>query len=230
SGGRADRHEAEPLAFARRLVTLAERMEHSAAVSDAARLVVDALVDDLALCDRASVVARTGRASPPFSAHTDDVAERLADVTTFLGGTPRLHVTMPASAPARTAYSDVAWRRFLERLTRQGVHAMYAARLGTDRQRIGTVVLYSARADAFDGTSHAIACDYVSIALRHRVEVTNLGTALETRGLIGSAMGILMERRRLSETAAWELLSRASQNHNIRLAEICRRVVESSQR
>jgi AmiR/NasT family two-component response regulator len=75
----------------------------------------------------------------------------------------------------------------------------------------------------------AIAVDrLVSRDLAARREV-QLREAVEAQKLIGQATGIMMERHRLTATVAFELLKVASQNRNIKLREIARRVIETGQ-
>ncbi|CAM3586361.1 GAF and ANTAR domain-containing protein [Kibdelosporangium persicum] len=56
------------------------------------------------------------------------------------------------------------------------------------------------------------------------LEQVHLRRALETRDVIGQAKGILMQRRGISADEAFELLRRASQDLNIKLAEVARTV------
>ncbi|MGQ3554861.1 ANTAR domain-containing protein, partial [Streptomyces rochei] len=48
--------------------------------------------------------------------------------------------------------------------------------------------------------------------------------AMETRHAIGEAMGILMERHRMSEDDAFNVLRRLSQHHNIKLRDVAQKV------
>jgi AmiR/NasT family two-component response regulator len=52
-----------------------------------------------------------------------------------------------------------------------------------------------------------------------------LQLALKSRDVIGHAMGILMERHRISDKEAFQRLSAASQNLNIRLKEVADQIV-----
>ncbi len=75
----------------------------------------------------------------------------------------------------------------------------------------------------------AIAVDrLVSEDLAARREV-QLRDAVEGQKLIGQATGIMMERHRLTATVAFELLRVASQNRNIKLREIARRVIDTGE-
>lgn len=56
-------------------------------------------------------------------------------------------------------------------------------------------------------------------------QITHLHRALVTRDLIGRAKGILQARLGLADQAAFELLSRTSQNANVRLVTVAARLV-----
>ncbi|HEY3339012.1 MAG TPA: ANTAR domain-containing protein [Propionicimonas sp.] len=75
----------------------------------------------------------------------------------------------------------------------------------------------------------AIAVDrLVSQDLAAKREV-QLREAVEGQKVIGQATGIMMERHRLTATVAFELLRVASQNRNIKLREIARRVIDTGE-
>lgn len=59
-------------------------------------------------------------------------------------------------------------------------------------------------------------------------EIGSLRRALETRDVIGQAKGMIMERFGISAEAAFALLKNLSQEANVRLAEIARRLVTAS--
>ena len=63
-------------------------------------------------------------------------------------------------------------------------------------------------------------------ALATAEESEGLTRALDTRKLIGQAQGILMERLDLTEDRAMAYLMRISQDRNIKLREVARRIVE----
>jgi GAF domain-containing protein len=54
-----------------------------------------------------------------------------------------------------------------------------------------------------------------------------LREALSNRGIIGMAKGILMASSNLDEHAAFQMLVKASQRENVKLREICERIVDS---
>lgn len=57
-------------------------------------------------------------------------------------------------------------------------------------------------------------------------EVDNLRRALDTRDVIGMAKGIIIARKGCRPEEAFEVLSRASQRENRKLADLARQVVD----
>ena len=56
-----------------------------------------------------------------------------------------------------------------------------------------------------------------------------LNDALASRGTIGQAQGILMERERITADQAFEVLRKASQQLNIKLRDIAQRLVDTGE-
>jgi AmiR/NasT family two-component response regulator len=61
------------------------------------------------------------------------------------------------------------------------------------------------------------------------VEVGHLRKALASRDVIGQAKGVLMERFKLSAEEAFGLLVQASQNRNIRVADLGSELAETGE-
>lgn len=55
--------------------------------------------------------------------------------------------------------------------------------------------------------------------------VENLNRALETRTVIGMALGILMQRLDLDDEQAWSYLTRCSQDQNRRVCDLASTIV-----
>ena len=62
-----------------------------------------------------------------------------------------------------------------------------------------------------------------------RREIEHLRRALVTRTVIGQAIGILMERRRITAEEAFEELKNASQRANVKLAQIAEDLTETGE-
>ncbi|NYE38610.1 transcriptional regulator with GAF, ATPase, and Fis domain [Nocardioides cavernae] len=101
--------------------------------------------------------------------------------------------------------------------------------LFTNEDRIGALNLYSRSLDAFDDRTveegYAIAA-HVSIAVAASQEVDALTQGLASRTVIGQATGMLMERYDLDPARAFSVLSRMSQEGNIKLRTLAEQIVE----
>ena len=72
----------------------------------------------------------------------------------------------------------------------------------------------------------AIALANAQLFARSAELAHNLSVALETRGVIEQAKGMIMARRRCDEDAAFEVLRRASQESNVKVRDLSRQVVD----
>jgi PAS domain S-box-containing protein len=73
----------------------------------------------------------------------------------------------------------------------------------------------------------ALAVDRIVAEQRAADREANLQVAMESHRLIGQAIGILVERHRLTPGLAFARLRTASQNRNLKLREVARRVIET---
>jgi AmiR/NasT family two-component response regulator len=70
---------------------------------------------------------------------------------------------------------------------------------------------------------------HTAVAVANRREVQQLHEALESRTVIGQATGILMERFGLDSDAAFGVLRRLSQTHNIKIHSLAGDLVAHGQ-
>ncbi|HEX8092870.1 ANTAR domain-containing protein, partial [Jatrophihabitans sp.] len=128
--------------------------------------------------------------------------------------------------------TETRWPAWTARAQALGAGSLLACELATPRGRLGALNLYSSRPHAFDSTATAlipVLAVQVGIALARAHNEANLKAAIESRQLIGQAVGILMERHRLGPTAAFDLLVKASQTSQLKLREVAQRVNETGQ-
>jgi AmiR/NasT family two-component response regulator len=67
--------------------------------------------------------------------------------------------------------------------------------------------------------------DHTSVVMGTVIAVDDLHHALQTRQLIGQAVGIVMYRYAVDERAAFAYLSRISQHGNVKLHEVAAKIV-----
>lgn len=132
---------------------------------------------------------------------------------------------------------DPAFPEFGPQAARLGVRSILALRLLTDH-RLGSLNLYAALPAAFvllDRAKAIILASHASTALdtaqtrAHDSDATdpNFHAALASRGIIGQAQGILMERERITAEQAFNVLRRASQDLNVKLRDVAQRLVDT---
>ena len=133
---------------------------------------------------------------------------------------------------------DLRWLHFAPRATEAGVRCVLALPLSADAQ-LGALNLYARYPLAFGVVDRARAAILVSLAslalsVAHSHEdeerrAANLHAALASRETIGEALGILMERERITGHQAFDILRRASQHLNIKLREVAENLIETGE-
>ncbi|MFJ9147925.1 GAF and ANTAR domain-containing protein [Streptomyces sp. NPDC102270] len=120
-----------------------------------------------------------------------------------------------------------SWPRFGAAARDLGIGSMTGVLLYTHDADFGALNLYSRRPGAFGKdieTAGWLLASHAAVALADARTIDQLEEAMETRHAIGEAMGILMERHKLSEDDAFNVLRRISQQHNIKLRDVAQRV------
>jgi GAF domain-containing protein len=135
-------------------------------------------------------------------------------------------------------HTDLRWPSFSAEATRRGIRSVLALPLASDSQE-GALNLYAHYPAAFGVVDRAKATILVSlaslalsVAQSHEDEerrAENLNAALGTRETIGEALGILMERERITANQAFDILRRASQHLNIKLREVAQNLVDTGE-
>ena len=134
---------------------------------------------------------------------------------------------------------DPAYPLFGPRAADLGIRSVLALRLVADHRR-GALNLYAELPRAFgivDRAKAVILATHASTALdaaeaRARTadaSERNLHDALASRGIIGQAQGILMERERITAAQAFDVLRHASQDLNVKLRDVAQRLVDSGE-
>jgi hypothetical protein len=125
---------------------------------------------------------------------------------------------------------DPRWPRFGADAALLGFSSLFALEIYNNDQSRGALNLYSRERDAFQGEHDLVRLFgyYAAGILGYAAEVDQLHRALETRGEIGRAVGIIMERFGLNEQRAFEFLIRVSQTGNVKLRTVAHSIVESA--
>jgi AmiR/NasT family two-component response regulator len=110
--------------------------------------------------------------------------------------------------------------------------AQLAVKLYLDDQgTLGGLNLDSTQTEDIDQDAEAIAdlfAAHAAIALGQVHQREGLRQALQSRKVIGQAIGILMERYDMNEDRAFDFLLRTSSHANIKLRDVAARLVDES--
>jgi GAF domain-containing protein len=96
------------------------------------------------------------------------------------------------------------------------------------RPVLGALTLYADRPGSFDDSDELLA-GVLAGFVAAEVERHTLHRAIGTRQLIGQAVGILVERHRMTPEAAFSVLARRSQATNVPLSRIAQVLVETGE-
>jgi GAF domain-containing protein len=126
--------------------------------------------------------------------------------------------------------ADGRWPTWGRRMTEEvGFRSMAAFRLFTDSENLGSLNLYSRDLDAFspEDIDHGEALGaHLAVAMAAARIIDNLDQAVLTRGSIGIAIGIVMERYSVDQARAFAVLTRLSSHSNRKLRDIAVEVAE----
>ncbi|MDT0302549.1 GAF and ANTAR domain-containing protein [Streptomonospora wellingtoniae] len=189
---------------------------------------VDLAVTTVPGCDYAgvSLVESRSRLQTPVCTH--DIVRRSDALQLQLGEGPSLdsmgkgtYVYLPDLT------SSTRWPRYAAEAAKLPIGSLLSFRLFTARETLGVLILYAGRPQSFGEDSHEVGVVYsaqAASALAANRHISNLSRALDTRETIGQAQGILMERHHMTADQAWERLREASQNLNVKLAELAEKI------
>ncbi len=157
-------------------------------------------------------------------ASTSDLTKRINTIEHELDEGPCLQALLDhRSYRIDDTSTDTRWPRFAAAAEAHGVRSMLGYKLFTTGRTLGTLDLYSSTPNAFDAESEIVGevfAAHAAIALLGSTQQAEWQTALNSRDIIGMAKGILMQRERISDVQAFNLLVSASQNANIKLHDI----------
>lgn len=159
------------------------------------------------------------------------VPENFITVQNELGEGPALDAAAGTGLQViADAGTDSRWPRFAGQAADMGIRGLLCAPLALGGRSVGALSLLSADIDPFDDESEDMAVIFaahaaITVAGAHRE--THLGVALDSRGTIGQAKGVLMERFSLSDPVAFAVLVRVSKEINQKLLVVARHLCET---
>ncbi|MET8583478.1 GAF and ANTAR domain-containing protein [Streptomyces collinus] len=182
-------------------------------------------------CDEAGILDLRKGTVTTLSAHGDRV-ERSDRLQGRLGEGPCFDAARDTTRGRVYRIHDLTrpdqrWPRFQPAAHDLGYGSMMGFLLYTRKDDFGALNLYSYRPGAFTAASETagwLFASHAAVALASARTQEQLEHALDSRHAIGEAIGILRERHGLSEADAFSVLSRISQNHNIKLRDLAHNI------
>jgi transcriptional regulator with GAF, ATPase, and Fis domain len=223
------------VALVEAFAAIASSIQASEDYEQTLRRITETAVDTVDGCEAASLSLVQGGV-PVTRAATSPLATRGDQLQYDEGEGPCLDAAMQE----RWLYTpDVAtdqrWPRSGARMHRElGVGSMFSCRLTLDsapRHTLGGINLYATSPDAFDQDDRMLAILLSSmgaLVVDASLRQAQLRAAIESRQVIGEAVGILRHQSNLSSEEAFAVLTRASQRMNIKLREVARRIVQAT--
>ncbi|TCC64534.1 ANTAR domain-containing protein [Kribbella pittospori] len=134
-----------------------------------------------------------------------------------------VHITSPDLA------HDERFPRYAASAVAAGLNAQAGIQLFDAPKSRGALNLYARQVGAFGdlGGLGELFRHQAAMAIDYAREIHNLQEAVRTRSTIGTAVGIVMERYHLTDERAFAFLARLSQDGNVKLREVARRLIAS---
>jgi GAF domain-containing protein len=124
--------------------------------------------------------------------------------------------------------TETRWPDFGREAQQRGMLSMLSFQLFVRSENLGALNLYSDEPGAFSEDSFLVGeilAQHAAVAMIGSAAETQFENALATRDVIGQAKGMLMQRDNLTGLQAFSLLTRASQQTNIKLVDVARWLV-----
>lgn len=183
-------------------------------------------------CDAAGILAlRRGQAqtlapTEEFVEESDRLHEQLGQGPCF--DAARMGRPVFRIRDVSTASGD--WSLYARRAHELGIGSMMGFLLYTDDEHdLGALNLYSRKPGAFTEVSETagwMLASHAAVAFSSARDHATLHQAIETRHVIGQAMGILMAEHDLDRQGAFDVLRRYSMERNVKLREVARQLCE----
>lgn len=195
--------------------------------------VVRAAVDLVPGCDEGSISVVVGRQHTRSEAASGKLPRIVDELQERLQQGPCLDaVYREETVRAPDLRTETRWPEFAAAACAAGAAGMMSFQLFVEGDNLGALNLYARTAGAFDDESEHIGLMFAAHAAvaydTARSTERNLRT-IATRQLIGQAQGILMERHGLTAHQAFALLTKVSQERNLKLHTVADHLVLSGE-
>lgn len=219
--------------FAQQMASLARDLLAQESVDATLERITTSATELVEGCDAAGILMLYGRKveslapTDPLVVDSDQLQERLEEGPCF--DAARTSQGNRVFRISDLTQEQPRWPAYAPGARKLGVGSMMGFLLFTEDEDLGALNLYSHSPGAFTEASELagwLLASHAAVAFSSARTQAQLERAVATRHVIGEAMGILMGSHRLTEEEAFDVLRRFSQEHNVKLREVARRVCE----
>lgn len=212
------------------LAAAARSMHQSGSIEDTLQRIAEVARDSVPGFDQVGISTLQKNGKAETRAATGDLVHTLDDLQYSLDEGPCVETLREAGVVvAPNIRHDQRWPRYVPEAVQHGLRSQLAVKLSLDNEgTIGGLNLYSTTSDQVDPEAESIAelfAVHAAIALGNARQRETLNAGLQTRKIIGQAIGILMERYQMNEDRAFAFLVRASSHGNTKLRDIAQELV-----
>lgn len=209
--------------LARVLGDLAVEMQTQKGSADTLQSIVKAGADVVPGARWAGISLLEGKRVVP-EVPTDPIVAKLDELQSELGDGP----CFAAIRERRTVLiddmtTDTQWPQFARQAVELGVRSLLSFQLFVPARNLGSLNLYGDTAGAFTDDSietGEILAQHAAVAMQGENAQRQFQSALASRDMIGQAKGILMLRNSVTGVEAFAMLTRASQETNLKLVDV----------
>ncbi|HEY0449692.1 GAF and ANTAR domain-containing protein [Actinophytocola sp.] len=168
-------------------------------------------------------------------ASSDEAARESDRIQVELGEGPCLDSTLEEHHVFRIADVTTAedrWPRYAPKARELGIGSAMGFLLYTRDRNLGALTLYGRAPNAFTEHSEHVGwllASHAAVAFASARSDAQLQQAVASRQEIGEALGIVMERHKLTGQQAFEMLRKESQERNVKLRELARMLTETGE-
>lgn len=222
----------EELAVA--MADMARDLLAQASVQSTLDRIVHYAVDTVDGCDEAGVLTLEGKTVRTL-ASSNGLVRKSDRIQGELGEGPCFDATRRVKDVYRIEDMTTTvqrWPRYAPYAREMGVGSMMGFLLYTEDDNLGALDLYSYKPRAFTARSERVGwmlASHAAVSFSSARTHAQLDSALESRREIGAALGIIMERYGTDQEGAFAVLKKSSQDHNIKLRDIARRMTETGE-
>jgi GAF domain-containing protein len=217
------------------LAAAARALHDGETVDETLHRIVDLAKESVPGFDHVGVSTVDRKGNVETRATTGDLVRVLDSIQYDLGEGPCVETIRGAdTVVASHLGQDDRWPRYASAAAVHGVRSQLALKLFLDQEgTLGGLNLYSTTSAEVDPQAQSVGqlfASHAAIAMGNARERETLNQALLTRQVIGTAVGIVMERYRINAERAFEFLVRASSVGNLKLRDVAQELVDQRNR